>query len=86
MDFRERAEITARAVCEVLRAKASAKAHRQITEIIEGAMLDAVLEDGERYMKLVTRHCAADRDLAHKITEGIRQAQTALVTNLSSMR
>jgi len=86
MDFKERAEITARAVCEILRAKVSAKAHRQITEIIEGAMLDAVLEDGERYTKLVIRHCAADRDLTHKITEDIRRAQTALVTNLSSMR
>ncbi len=86
MDFKERADISARAICEILQVDVNENTRRQVAEIVEGSMLDAVLEDGERYTKLVMHHCAADRDLAYKITEDIRRAQTALVTNLTSMR
>jgi hypothetical protein len=86
MDLKDRAEITARAVCDVLHAEPSDNVRSQVTEIIEDAMLNAVLDDGEQCTKLIMDHCGANRDLAHKIAEDIRRAQTALITNLSSMR
>ncbi len=86
MDIKDRAEITARAVCELLNQRASKKLRNQVTDIIEDALLNAVLDDGERYTELIMQHCGADRDLAYKIAEDIRRAQTALITNLSSMR
>lgn len=86
MELKDRAEITARAVCEVLHAEPPKKVRYQVIEIIEDAMLNAVLDDGARYTKLIMGHCGADHDLARKITEDIRRAQTALITNLSSMR
>ncbi len=86
MDFKERAHISARAICEILKVNVDDDTRQRVAEIVEGSMLDAVLENGERYTQLIMRHCAADRDLAHKITEDIRRTQSALVTNLSSMR
>lgn len=86
MDLKDRAEITAQAVCEVLHAEPPKTLRSQVTKIIENAMLNAVLDDGERCTKLIMDRCGADRDLAHKIAEDIRRAQTALITNLSSMR
>lgn len=86
MDIKDRAEITARAVCEFLQTEPSESVRSQVSGIIEDAMLNAVLDDGERYTRLIMHHCRADRDLAHKIAEDIRRAQTALITNLSSMR
>ncbi len=86
MDLKDRAEITARAVCEILHTEPSENVRGQVTEIIENAMLNAALDDGERCTKLIMDHCGADRDLAHKIAEDIRRAQTALIANLSSLR
>ena len=86
MDLKDRAEITARAVCDILLTEPPENVRGQVTEIIENAMLSAVLDDGERCTKLIMEHCGADRDLAHKIAEDIRRAQTALIANLSSMR
>ena len=86
MDLKDRAEITARAVCEVLHTEPPENLRSRVTKIIEDAMLNAVLDDGEQYTKLIMDRCGADRDLAHKIAEDIRRARTALITNLSSMR
>ncbi|MFQ6022491.1 MAG: hypothetical protein ACE5NW_07195 [Acidiferrobacterales bacterium] len=86
MDFRERAQSTAKAVCGILQAEPSSDLQKQVADVIERAMIDTVLEDGERCAKVAMDCCSADRDLAHKVAEEIRRTQTALIANLSSMR
>lgn len=53
---------------------------------IETAMIDLVREDEERYAKAALTCCPHDLDMAHKIAEEVRRANTALIANLSSMR
>lgn len=86
MDFRERAQNAAKAACAMLQAAPSGDLQQQVADVIERAMIDAVLEDGERCAKVATQCCSADRDLAHKIADEIRRTHTALIANLSSMR
>ena len=86
MNFRERAERAAEAVCEMLHVEASEDLQKRVTDVIERAVIDAVVEDGERCTEVVMDCCSADRDLAHKIADEIRRAHTVLVANLSSMR
>ncbi|MFQ5994677.1 MAG: hypothetical protein ACE5K1_06250 [Acidiferrobacterales bacterium] len=86
MDFTERAQSAAKTVCAMLHTTPSTDLERQVTEVIERTLIDAVLEDGERCARVAMECCSADQDLAHKIAEEIRRRQTALVANLSSMR
>ncbi|NIO40486.1 MAG: hypothetical protein GTO41_10045, partial [Burkholderiales bacterium] len=64
----------------------SQELEEQVADVIERAVIDAVLEDGELCTRVAKECCAADQDLAHKISEEIRRAQTALIANLSSLR
>ncbi len=86
MDFRERARSAARNVSGIMQSAPSDELEQQVAAVIERAMIEAVLEDGERCVKAATSCCSADKDLAHKIAEEIRRTNTALIANLSSLR
>lgn len=86
MDFRERARSAAKNVSGIIQSAPADELEQQVAAVIERAMIDAVLEDGERCVKAAVNCCSADKDLAHKITDEIRRSNTALIANLSSLR
>jgi hypothetical protein len=82
MNFRERAEGTAKAILGIVEVEASTEKRKLVAATIEKALIDAVLEGAKVAMKC----CSADRDLAHKIGDEIERKKAALIANLSSMR
>lgn len=86
MAFKDYAEKAAAKACEVLEAGPSADQASNVVHIIEEAIIGAVLEERERCADVALGCRSADRDMAHEIAAGIRQANAALIANLSSMR
>jgi hypothetical protein len=86
MQFRERAQEAAKNLYGILQTAPSAELEAQVVKVIEQTMIDTLLEEGERCAKVAMDCCSPDRDLAHKVADKIRQANTALIANLSSMR
>ncbi len=86
MQFRERAQAAAKNLYGILQTAPSAELEAQVVKVIEQTMIDTLLEEGERCAKVAMDCCSADRDLAHKVADEIRRANTALIANLSSMR
>lgn len=84
--LRKRAEETARSLFETIQFGASPGQSRQAVDLIEEAMLDAYRDCAERCAQVALDCTSEDRDLAHKIADEIRRANTALIANLSSLR
>lgn len=53
---------------------------------IERAIIKAVLDVRSQCVDVALDCAAADKDMAHKIADQIRQANNVLIANLSSMR
>ncbi|MDH3740547.1 MAG: hypothetical protein OER56_03020 [Hyphomicrobiales bacterium] len=58
----------------------------QIENIVEKAVIKALLEGQHRAVDAALRCPDADQDLAHKIATEIRRKNDALIANLSSLR
>ncbi|MDX1487903.1 MAG: hypothetical protein R3268_06870 [Acidiferrobacterales bacterium] len=86
MNFRERAEGTAKAVLGIVEVEASTEQKKLVAATIEKALINAVLEGADEDAKVAMKCCSADRDLAHKIADEIERKKAALIANLSSMR
>ncbi len=86
MTFRTQAEQTARAVVDTLGAAPSAAQSKQITDLIERAIIASYRDAAGHCAKVAREVCRADKDLAHKVADEISRANTALIANLSSMR
>lgn len=86
MNFRARSESTADAVLSALALSPSDDQTKEVSAIIEQALVDAVGEANQRCSQLAKACCSADRDLAHKIADQIERSHQALVANLSSLR
>ncbi|MFQ5776153.1 MAG: hypothetical protein ACE5GS_16665 [Kiloniellaceae bacterium] len=84
--LRSRAEEAAKTVFEVLKLSPSTGQSKQVADAIERAMIDAYRDSAERCAKVASECCSEDRDMAHKIYDEIRRANTALIANLSSLR
>ena len=84
--LRERADETAKRIQVILGPEAELYP-KEITDAVEKAIIDALLEERERCASVAFDHvCIEDRDRAHKLAEEVRRVRTALVTNLNSMR
>ena len=86
MSFRDRAERAAEAVGGVLGASPDAAQVQAMADAIEKEIIEAVLDESERCVKVAHTCCSPDLDKAHKIAEGIKRTHTALIANLSSLR
>ncbi len=86
MSFRERADKAAGAVVEALGAAPTPEQAKAVADVIERAIIESYRDAAERYAKVASDCCAADRDLAHKVADRIQRANTALIANLSSLR
>jgi hypothetical protein len=86
MSFREQADITAQAVAEALGVTPTQAQAKAAADVIEQAIIDSYRDAAERCAKVALDCCAEDRDLAHKVSDQIKRANTALIANLSSLR
>ena len=59
---------------------------REVAQIVEQAVIKALLEGHHRAVDAVLQCPEADQDLAHKMATQIRLKTDALIANLSSMR
>lgn len=86
MNFRKRAERAAGEIGSLLGASPDAAQAKAMADAIEKAIIEAVLAESERCVKVAHTCCSPDLDKAHKIAEEIKRTHTALVANLSSLR
>ncbi len=86
MSFREQADKAVQAVAEALGATPTPEQAKAAADVIERAIIDSFRDGAVRSAKVAKDCGAEDRDLAHKIADEIRRANTALIANLSSMR
>ena len=86
MNFRNRAERAADAIGGLLGASPDAAQAKAMADAIEKEIIEAVLSESERCVKVARTCCSPDLDKAHKIAEEIKRTHTALVANLSSLR
>ncbi len=86
MTFRERAEQTAQAVAKLLQAEPTPERSKEAADLIERAIIDSYQDAAERCAKVALKCCSPDMDMAHKVADEIRRANTALIANLSSLR
>jgi hypothetical protein len=86
MKFQSRAKQATKDVLSAIQFSASPAQAKEVTRIIEQAMIDSYQECTEQNVHAAMDCCSEDKDLAHKIADEIRRANTALVANLSSLR
>ena len=86
MNFRTRAEHAAGVISGLLKTSPNADQAKAIADAIEKEIIEAVLDESERCVKVAHTCCSPDLDKAHKIAEGIKRAHTAVIANLSSLR
>lgn len=84
MSIRQLADDTAK---EILKSMGSDVGKSgDVSPIVEKALMTVLRETRSSCTDAVNTCCSADQDLAHKISNEIRQKETALIANLSSMR
>ncbi len=86
MSFREQADKAAHAVAEAYGTKATPEQAKAAADVIERAIIESYQDAAGRCARVASACCAQDRDLAHKVADEIRRANTALIANLSSLR
>ncbi len=82
-------DLAAKAVEEIAKAldvQPSDAQAKSIDDIVQQAIINAVLEERSRCATVATNVCTADQDLAHKIQAEIRADEAALIANLSAFR
>lgn len=86
MNISENARSTASAVSAIFGVDADEETLRKASQLIERSIINAILNESERYNHVILNCCSADLDLAHKLNEEIRASNKALMANLESMR
>ncbi len=59
---------------------------KSVDDIVQHAIISAVLEERGRCVTVATNVCTGDQDLAHKIPAEIRADEAVLIANLSALR
>ncbi len=86
MTFKDRANDTAREVFRILGLEPTNDQAAAVAVRIERALVKSAVESTQHCTKVALDCCPEDRDIAHKIAVGLRQAEQALITNLSALR
>ena len=86
MSLRRHTETAVDAVFQALSASPTPEQRKQVSEIIEATLIEAVRESCKQSSSAALDCCEADRDMAHKIAGGIEQRQQALIANLQGLR
>lgn len=77
MTLRERADDLAQSVLSALQASPDADRTKQVTDVIEKAIIEVVLEERKRCARIAVAHGTPDADRASKIADAIRRAEGA---------
>ena len=86
MSFRIRAERAAGVISDLLDTGPDTAQAKAIADAIEREIIEAVLEESDRFVGVARECCSPDFDKATKIAESIKRTHTALIANLSSLR
>ena len=86
MTIRSTAEKAANEVFSSLEATPSEDQAKQAIQAIERAVIEAILEEQERFVGVARQCCEADTDKARKIAQEITRHKDVLIANLSGMR
>ncbi len=86
MELKKRAEQAVKDAGKAIGGQLSEKDEQLVAEIIEQAMQHAIHEATKQSSSAAVACCGPDADMAHKIAEEIKRANTALIANLSAMR
>ncbi len=81
-----RAQKATQQIFDIMGVRPSGAQGDKVAQAIEQVIVKALKKSVERSTDAATEVCSDDRDMAHKIAEKIRHANTALITNLSAMR
>jgi hypothetical protein len=77
MTLRERADRIAKSIFSALQTSPDAERAKAVTEVIEKAIIDVVLEERQRCANVAVAHGTPDADRASKIAADIRRAENA---------
>jgi hypothetical protein len=86
MTYKERAEETAGKLFQTLGVTPTEAQSVKAAGLIERALVEAAVESARHCAKVALDCCPEDMDIAHKISIEMRQAEQALIANLSAMR
>ncbi len=86
MSFAELAKDAAKEIVGVLEASPNEDQISRVTKAIERTVIEAVLEEQQRFAHAAIECCSADKDMAHKISAEIRRSEVSLIANLSALR
>ncbi len=86
MSFADSAKDAAKEIVGVLEASPNEEQISRVTSAIERAVIEAVLEQQQRFAHAAIECCSADKDMAHKIAAEIRRSEVSLIANLSALR
>ncbi len=86
MSFRKRADKATQAAAAALGATPTPEQAKAVADVIERAIIDSYRDAASHCAQVASDCCSADQDLAHKVAEQIKRANTALIANLSSLR
>ena len=64
----------------------SAEDRQKISRIVEQAVIDSAVSASQRCARVVGSHLEHEEDKAHRITQRLKQEETALIANLSALR
>ena len=81
--------IAENAVVEIAKVLGTAMSDDQralVSKIVEQAVIDAAVSTSQKCSDVVKFHSGHEADLAHKLAEELRLAETALIANLMGMR
>ena len=86
MSIADSAKDAAKEIVGVLEASPNEEQISRVTNAIERAVIEAVLEQQKRFAHAAIECCSADKDMAHKISAEIRRTEVSLIANLSALR
>lgn len=86
MPLRKLADDTVAKIDASIAADMSDGEREQVARIVEQAIIDAVNSAAQHYADTTSNHFGHDADKAHKLSEAMKRAKTALVSNLQGLR
>jgi hypothetical protein len=86
MKISDRAESVGRAIIGVLGASPTPEQQKEIQQVLEQALINAMLDQAERCSHVALEFCSPEVDTAQKVAAEIRNETAAMLANLSSLR
>ncbi len=84
MKLRERADRVAESIFSTMQTSPDADLAKEVTDVIEKAIIDVVLDERLRCANVAAAHGMPDADRASKIAAAIRRAEDAEITGSAS--